>query len=182
MGPAGERWAANLERAATGRDNRRPVGEWVRLGVRPADGRPLARADTPAAVVLPDGAGGEAFLVYANFTAIRRYNPSDYYALAVGLLGDTLRRVRLAFALLLALLAASCHRPPPTNPHYVLGAPYQAGGVWYYPSESYDGQETGLAIGLPVGPCGPDRPMARRSTRPHSPPRTRPCSFPPSRA
>ncbi len=54
--------------------------------------------------------------------------------------------MRLAFSLLLAVLAASCHRPPPTAPHYVLGAPYQAGGVWYYPSDSYDGQETGLAI------------------------------------
>ena len=53
--------------------------------------------------------------------------------------------MRLACALLLVLLAASCHRPPPANPHYVLGAPYQAGGVWYYPRESYEGQETGLA-------------------------------------
>jgi rare lipoprotein A len=53
--------------------------------------------------------------------------------------------VRPAFALLLALITASCHRPPPANPHYVLGAPYQAGGVWYYPHESYEGQETGLA-------------------------------------
>ena len=57
--------------------------------MRAADGRSLARADTPAAVLLPDGPGGDAFLVYANFTAIRRYNPSDYYALVVGLLGDT---------------------------------------------------------------------------------------------
>jgi len=53
--------------------------------------------------------------------------------------------VRLALALVLALLAASCHRPAPVNPHYVLGAPYQAGGVWYYPGEDYDLQETGLA-------------------------------------
>jgi rare lipoprotein A len=54
--------------------------------------------------------------------------------------------MRLAFALPLALLAASCHRPPPpVDPHYVLGAPYQAGGVWYYPRDSYEGQETGLA-------------------------------------
>jgi membrane-bound lytic murein transglycosylase B len=40
--------------------------------------------------VIPDGVGGEAFIVHANFTAIRRYNPSDFYALAVGLLGDRL--------------------------------------------------------------------------------------------
>ena len=64
------------------------MGEWERLGVRAADGRALARADVSAAVVLPDGAGGDAFLVYGNFAAIRRYNPSDYYALVVGLLGD----------------------------------------------------------------------------------------------
>jgi membrane-bound lytic murein transglycosylase B len=40
------------------------------------------------AVVMPDGAGGEAFMTYANFHVIRRYNPSDFYALAVGLLGN----------------------------------------------------------------------------------------------
>ena len=53
--------------------------------------------------------------------------------------------MRLALTLLLALLAASCHRPPPPSPHYVLGRPYQAGGAWYYPRENYDERETGLA-------------------------------------
>jgi rare lipoprotein A len=53
--------------------------------------------------------------------------------------------VRLALALPLALLAASCHRPPPPQTHYALGAPYQAGGVWYYPRDNYAGEETGLA-------------------------------------
>jgi membrane-bound lytic murein transglycosylase B len=38
--------------------------------------------------VQPDGPGGDSFVVFGNFNAIRRYNPSDYYALAVGLLGD----------------------------------------------------------------------------------------------
>jgi rare lipoprotein A len=60
--------------------------------------------------------------------------------------------MRAALAALLALVAASCHRPPPpTNPHYVLGAPYQAGGVWYYPRERYELQETGLATVYPSG-------------------------------
>jgi membrane-bound lytic murein transglycosylase B len=92
---AGEPWGqavtvpASFDAASAGRDNRRPVGDWLRQGVRVAGGRPLARPDMPAAVLLPDGASGDAFLVYANFSAIRRYNPSDYYALVVGLLGDT---------------------------------------------------------------------------------------------
>ena len=73
----------------TGRDARKPVAEWMRLGVRAGSNRPLPRPDTQAAVVQPDGPGTEAFLVYGNFAAIRRYNPSDYYALTVGLLGDS---------------------------------------------------------------------------------------------
>jgi membrane-bound lytic murein transglycosylase B len=91
---SGEPWGqpvtlpSNFNTSSAGRDDRRPVGEWARQGVRSLNGRPLARADVQAAVILPDGAGGDAFLVYANFTAIRRYNPSDYYALVVGLLGD----------------------------------------------------------------------------------------------
>ena len=93
---SGESWGqpvalpGGFDRIATGRDERRPLAEWTRLGVRPVDGRPLPRGDTLAAVVQPDGPGGEAFLVYSNFAAIRRYNPSDYYALVVGLLGDAI--------------------------------------------------------------------------------------------
>jgi peptidoglycan lytic transglycosylase len=56
--------------------------------------------------------------------------------------------VRLAFAWLV-LLVASCHRPPPASPHYVLGPPYSSGGQWYYPRENYQGTETGLATVCP---------------------------------
>jgi membrane-bound lytic murein transglycosylase B len=42
----------------------------------------------PARLIQPDGVGGAAYLVYPNYHAIRRYNPSDFYALSVGLLGD----------------------------------------------------------------------------------------------
>jgi rare lipoprotein A len=47
----------------------------------------------------------------------------------------------------LALLVFGC-TPSPTlkpDPHYVLGKPYQASSLWYYPRESYDLDETGLA-------------------------------------
>ena len=78
-----------FDAAQAGRENRRSLGEWMRAGVTRQDGTRFSRTDVPAAVVLPDGAGGEAFLTYANFSVIRRYNPSDYYALSVGLLGDS---------------------------------------------------------------------------------------------
>jgi membrane-bound lytic murein transglycosylase B len=71
-----------------GRDAKRPLSEWTKAGVRPVAGRWAATADTPAGLVAPDGAGGETFAVFANFAAIRRYNPSDFYAIAVGLIGD----------------------------------------------------------------------------------------------
>lgn len=91
---AGEPWGqpvlapSNIDPGLAGRDRRQALGEWMRLGVRRIDGTAFSRTDVPAALLLPDGSGGDAFLVYANFAAIRRYNPSDFYALAVGLLGE----------------------------------------------------------------------------------------------
>jgi membrane-bound lytic murein transglycosylase B len=82
------RLPADFPTAESGRGIRMPVGEWARRGVGSADGRALAPPDTDAALILPDGPGGDAFLAYGNFAAIRRYNPSDFYAIAVGLIGD----------------------------------------------------------------------------------------------
>jgi membrane-bound lytic murein transglycosylase B len=73
---------------AAGREARRPLAEWARQGIVPANGRWAASGDASAAVIAPDGPAGETFLVYDNFAAIRRYNPSDFYAIAVGLIGD----------------------------------------------------------------------------------------------
>ncbi len=92
---AGEIWGQPVRvpagmAAPGGRDDVRPIGQWERDGVRREDGAPF-RPDShavQAALLLPDGPGGDAFLVYSNFKAIRRYNPSDFYALGVGLLGD----------------------------------------------------------------------------------------------
>jgi lytic murein transglycosylase len=60
---------------------------WARLGVKRADGRPLP-AQGDAHLFQPAGWRGPSFLVTANFDAIKRYNNSDAYALAVALLGD----------------------------------------------------------------------------------------------
>lgn len=90
----GEPWAQpvrlppGFDREAAGRDNRRSLGDWLRAGVRRDDGREFARSELQGAVVVPSGAAsGEGFMTYPNFNVIRRYNPSDFYALAVGLLG-----------------------------------------------------------------------------------------------
>jgi rare lipoprotein A len=52
---------------------------------------------------------------------------------------------------LAALLPAACQRRAPSSavaahPHYVLGAAYQAGGIWRYPVAHYAGSFTGLAM------------------------------------
>ncbi len=91
----GEPWAQPVQLPAAfdgtdaGRDNRRSLGEWMHAGVRRIDGREFGRTEIQGAVVVPSGAvPGEGFMTYPNFNVIRRYNPSDFYALAVGLLGE----------------------------------------------------------------------------------------------
>jgi len=88
--PWGEiaRLPAGFDPSLSGRDNRRPLGDWTRLGVARLGGSPVPAA-TATALLLPGGAGSEAFLAYyPNFLAIRRYNPSDFYCISVGLIGD----------------------------------------------------------------------------------------------
>ncbi len=86
--PWGEpvRLPAVFDLADAGWSRRRPLAQWARLGVHAPRPRP---AGAVAAVLLPGGRGGEAVLAYApNFGALRSYNPSDFYCIAVGLLGD----------------------------------------------------------------------------------------------
>jgi membrane-bound lytic murein transglycosylase B len=79
---------AGFDPSQAGREHRRPLAEWQQLGVAPVGTVPVPPS-TQAAIILPDGGGGEAFLAYhPNFQAIRRYNPSDFYCISVGLLGD----------------------------------------------------------------------------------------------
>lgn len=77
----------DIPQAQLGRGNRQTLSGWMALGVRRTDGSAFSRTDITGAVLRPDGPGTEAFMVYRNFDVIRRYNPSDFYALGVGLLG-----------------------------------------------------------------------------------------------
>jgi len=69
-------------------DNVKPVSEWGVRGVKAAPGDPLPVSDANAAIYLPAGARGPAFLVFANFSVILKYNNAASYALAVSLLAD----------------------------------------------------------------------------------------------
>lgn len=68
---------------------RQPSMRWADEGLRTIDGGPLP-AIANAAVLLPAGARGPAFLVGANYRALLRYNNSTSYALAVALLAQRL--------------------------------------------------------------------------------------------
>jgi membrane-bound lytic murein transglycosylase B len=67
---------------------RKTLRQWERLGVRAEDGGPLPTRNLSASVVLPAGVSGPAFVAYENFRVIRRWNPSDFFVLAVGRLAD----------------------------------------------------------------------------------------------
>jgi hypothetical protein len=65
----------------------RELTEWSRLGVTRANGRPVPRPGR-GRLFLPAGIEGPAFIVTDNWEAIRAYNTSDAYALAIGLLSE----------------------------------------------------------------------------------------------
>ena len=70
---------------------RLPLPAWAEAGVINPDGSALPTRPLKARLVLPDDEDGPAYLVYSNFESILRWNRSDYYALAIGHLSDTLR-------------------------------------------------------------------------------------------
>lgn len=68
----------------------KPLGEWQKLGLRNLDGSDLPAPDMVASLVAPDGPSGPAYLVYANYKIVMRWNHSTYFATSVGLLADRL--------------------------------------------------------------------------------------------
>ena len=68
-------------------DTLRPIREWRSRGVKAYSGA-LPDTDDSAAIYLPAGAKGPAFLLFPNFNVILKYNNAASYALAVGLLAD----------------------------------------------------------------------------------------------
>ena len=61
--------------------------EWTALGLRRSDGR-VPAGDGDAALFVPSGAAGPAFLLFPNYFVIKQYNNSDSYALSLGSLAQ----------------------------------------------------------------------------------------------
>ncbi len=78
-----------------GRQSSRGIAYWELQGVTRVDGSTLAEGDiahtTDAALLLPAGDNGPAFLLLRNFKAIYSYNASESYGLAIAHLSDRLR-------------------------------------------------------------------------------------------
>jgi lytic murein transglycosylase len=95
---SGEPWGyevrlpSGFDTGLAGRASRRPLSDWLRRGLARADGDRIELAgSTPAALLLPAGRDGPAFLVFRNFDAIHSYNAAESYALAIAHLSDRLR-------------------------------------------------------------------------------------------
>jgi membrane-bound lytic murein transglycosylase B len=76
--------AADLENVQT-------ISAWRNLGVRATGGWELPASNARAALYLPAGANGPAFIVFDNFRTLLKYNNAASYALAVSLLADRLK-------------------------------------------------------------------------------------------
>ncbi|MEI8402884.1 MAG: lytic murein transglycosylase [Alcaligenaceae bacterium] len=76
----------------TGRTSRQPLAQFAKLGVKPikAD-QAVPGESTQAALLLPAGPTGPAFIVFRNFDAIYSYNAAESYALSIAHLADRLR-------------------------------------------------------------------------------------------
>jgi lytic murein transglycosylase len=90
----GGRWGFEVSLPAgysgpSGRTSRQPISAWAARGIERLDGGALGEGT--AALLLPAGRNGPAFLVTPNFDAIYSYNAAESYALAIAVLSDRLR-------------------------------------------------------------------------------------------
>jgi membrane-bound lytic murein transglycosylase B len=103
----GYRWGrevrlpAGFDYAQAGLDQPQALAAWRSAGIRGVDGNLVPDVAVDAALVVPAGSDGPAFLVYDNFRVIMRWNRSEFFALAIGHLAD-----RIAGA-------GGLERPPP---------------------------------------------------------------------
>jgi membrane-bound lytic murein transglycosylase B len=82
------RLPANFPYELADGDTRKPIAEWMKLGVRGADGTALPASAEAGRIYIPAGRRGPGFMTFANFQVILKYNNAVSYALAVCVLSD----------------------------------------------------------------------------------------------
>lgn len=82
-----EHWGYEVRLAGPARNGKHSYADWAASGVTRADGKPFPRPGDHAQLWTPVQ-GGPSFLLGQNFYAVRSYNPSMNYALAIVHLGD----------------------------------------------------------------------------------------------
>ena len=94
---SGEAWGfevrvpASFDATLAGRKNKRTLADWKARGIARIDGKPIPASETRAALLLPAGKAGPAWLALRNYDAIYSYNAAESYALAIAQLADALR-------------------------------------------------------------------------------------------
>ena len=79
----------NFDYAMSGRDVKKTVKEWRKIGVKTKNNKKLELPDDEmVSIILPEGRKGAAYLIRENFRKIMNWNRSENYALAIGVLAD----------------------------------------------------------------------------------------------
>ena len=86
----GAEWGCEVRLPSGVASGRRTFAAWKQAGVVRADGEAFAHPDEPARLWRPVP-GGPVFLLTRNFFAVKSYNPSNNYTLAIVHLADRIR-------------------------------------------------------------------------------------------
>jgi membrane-bound lytic murein transglycosylase B len=86
----GVEWGCEVRLPSGNTSGRRTFAAWKKAGVVRADGEAFAHPDEPARLWRPVP-GGPMFLLTRNFFAVKSYNPSNNYTLAIVHLADRIR-------------------------------------------------------------------------------------------
>jgi lytic murein transglycosylase len=85
----GEHWGYEVRGAKSSNNASRSYAAWQRAGIIRADGKPYPALNATARLWVPVS-GGPGFLLGPNFYAVRSYNPSMNYTLAIVHLADVI--------------------------------------------------------------------------------------------
>ena len=68
------------------------MSEWRDLGVLRVDGGALPKRNLMGSIVMVNGPNSRVFLTYSNYKTILKWNRSNFFAVAVGMLAEKIGR------------------------------------------------------------------------------------------